>query len=499
MDKHLFRSLFRRRGTCPRRRILPGLRPLLAGAVAGTLAVAAARAEPATNAAAGEPISLPRSIELALKQNRDLKVEALSLESAKLGVADARAEFAFSLQPAGEASDSSTVDRRSVGLNATRKTVSGSEVEAGAAASDEDIKDGAETRRAAIHVGLEQPLLRRAGALVNREPVTAAESRWTAARRSLELKRTDMVVQVVEAYQNLSSVERQVEYEERAAERLERFMRLTQARERQGRSTRVDALRAELKVGEGRLRLNSGLEGLSSQRAAFAELLGFPPEQVFTVQVAPDLAVDLPDAPEAVRLALRNRLDYAQILQDSEDSRRGVAIARRDMLPDLRLSTRYERFGQGPEAADMRSLDESVWFVTLKMDSDFPLRKERIALAQARIGEQTSEVRIEAVRSAVARQVQQALLAYDRARKQVPVAERNYQLAQNRARLARRLYERGKGDNFSVADAEDERQNAQEQWIQAQAAATVEAYRLLRVLGILIEYPADLMPGKRQS
>ncbi len=464
-----------------------------AGAAAAVL-IALAAAAPASESAPRE-MTLQGAIEAALDGNRDIRLTVLSLESRHLAVADARARFQFSVRPEGTADTRNDQSTRAAGLTATRATTWGSSLSAGGTLSQQETDGAPDVHRGALRVSLEQPLLRRFGPLVNREPLTQAERQAVAGRREVELKKTDVVLRVVETYEDLLSLQRQVEYERQSVERLDRFFRLSGARERQGRGTRVDTLRSELKLGDARLSLSATDERLRSTRADFAELLGLPAGTAVTVLESPRFEVAEFEPESGMAAAFSNRLDYAQIIQDLGDAKRGVLIARRNLLPDLTAITRYERSGQGPDAADAGQLDTETWFVGLSASSDLPQRSERAALGQAQVGAETAALRLESVRAAIARQVEQAILACRRAQAEVPLAERNYELARDRARLARRLFEMNKGDSFSVSDAEDARQQAERQRLAAQGAASVAACRLLRVLGALIEYPADLKPG----
>ena len=129
------------------------------------------------------------------------------------------------------------------------------------------------------------------------------------------------------------------------------------------------------------------------------------------------------------------------------------------------------------------------------MKSDLPLRSERNALRQAETGVDGAGIRIAAMRDAIAKQVLQTLSTYDRSKAEIAIAEKNYRLARGRVAAARRMFERGRGDSFTVSDAEDELKDAEATWLNTQTEAALTAYYLLRVTGTLIEYPADLKPG----
>ena len=447
-------------------------------------------------ACAGAEISLTleESLRRALENNRSLRLLEASVMSSDLGIAESQTEFALRLQPGGNWSASDEGDEVGLGLTAAKKHPLGTEWQVGGQWGRVGYDTTSDVYRASVQVEVTQPLLRRLGRLVNEEGVVQARSGAKAARRDLELRRTDLVVQAVEGHEELLQLQRQIEFDQQALKRADQLLRLTAARERQGRATRVDVLRVDLQHGEAQSRLNRSRERLASARADFAELMGLAPEDQVTAVESPLLDVASPSLDQAVGTALSNRLDYAQVLDDCRDAERGVRIARRYLLPDLNLVTRYTQSGESERASGVADHPDDQWFVGLTVDSELRSTKERLAVARARLTEATARQTAEIVEAALRRQVQQALLALDRARLEVQVARRNLVLAGNRYRLARRMFEIGKGDNFSVTDAESALLDAQNRLLQTQADVSIATYRLLRALGTLLESPEDLRP-----
>ena len=443
---------------------------------------------------AAGPIGLEDAVGLALQSNRSLRVLSMTVSSAELSLKGSRAEFTTGITPTGAADTSDDSDTVEWGVALTRKNTMGTSVSAGGTMGRDQIGTADPVHRAQVNVQLQQPLLRNFGPLVNRESVTRAEVRVAAARRDLELRRTDLVVQVVDSYEELLRLQKQAEFDEQSVARLERLIRLTRAREAQGRATRVDMLRVEQQHGDQQISLEKTLEALSNARADFADLLGFDPDVVFEAVACPMLDIEVPAQSVAEALAFSNRLDYAQVLQDYTDARRGVRIAQRNLLPNLNLISRYERSGSGADTSEATALNDESWFVGLSASSDLLLRQERVALGQARIDVDAAAESVKIVESGIRRQIQQVILTYRRVRSEVKASERNYQLAKNRAMLARRMFEMGRGDNFTASDAEAGLFDAQNRMLISQAEASVAAYRLLRTLGTLTEYSADLKP-----
>ena len=458
---------------------------LVQGLLAFHILLGVARAQAPT------PLDLEQAIDRALTRNRELARSALGVRSTALGIQSAQAAFRLRLQPAGRASTDQGGSTLQAGLNAARTFQPGTELSVGGQQTEREDEAGDTDRRTVLRVNLEQPLFRDFGMLVNREPITRAEQQLRSARRGWEQDRADLVVQVVQTFENLIKLRQQIASDQASFQRMDKLYRLTVARERQGRASRVDTLRVELNRGQAQSRLEGNQERYATTRREFAELLGDPPDTEYALTAPPLLELNLPDPVSAVATALSNRLDYAQIRQDYEDAVRGVRLAEKNLQPALRLITRYERIEDDNAGA---GFDEDQWSVGLAGDTELTRTAERARLGQASLSREAAAESVRIRELAIAREVQQLLSAYQRARSELGIADRNYKLAEDRARLARRLFERGRGDNFSVTDAEDALQDADNRRLNARAEASISGYQLLRGMGMLVEAPADLKP-----
>lgn len=457
------------------------------------LAVCATAVAAAAEGPAPLPLDLPRAIQYALEHNRDLAQRALNLRGTELGVDSARAEFGISLRPQGQASSTYSEDRYQYGLALGKSFLPGAAVETGGRVTHVEDDDGERSRRTSLYVDIRQPLFRNFGALMQGEDVIRARQQVRSARRDYEEQKSGLMISVVETFEQLIRLDRKIRADEASFQRMDKLYRLTRAREQQGRATRVDTLRVELQRGQALSRLETSRERQSFSQRDFAELLGFPPDATFALDPPPLLDLQVPPNEEALRIALSNRLDYAQALQDEADRERGVRIARRGLLPDLNLNTRFERVGDD-RLDDTPGFEENLWTVGVSGDTDLNQTQERVRLGQAMVSAEAARETVRIRELTIAREIQQQSSAYQRAMGDLKIAERNFTLAASRARLARRLFELGRGDNFSVTDAEEALTRAEDDLLTTRADASVAGYKMMRTMGTLIQFPDDLKP-----
>lgn len=441
---------------------------------------------------AAESLDLTQAINYAMAQNRTLILSASSVKSSELGIVGAKSEFRFSVRPNVTAAlNSGPGNQTSVlGFTVSKKLETGTELSTRIETERFDFVDDDEER---FVVELSQPLFRNAGRLIHTESLKRANSSWMAARRRFELQKLDLVINVVRSYEQINLFKKQITADEQSYQRADALFRSTKAKEALGRTNRVDTLRVELQRGQALSRLETDRERLITAQLEFAELLGFEPDTVFDLKPTAELQINVPGAEEAVRIALQNRLDYAQQLQDYVDAKRNVKIARRGLFPDVRLIARYTKVSNGLIAfGDAGEKDR--WFLGITGDTDFNQVRERNILDQARIDSDSERQTVTLTELLIARQIQQVLSAYRRAQGEYKIAQRNFDHALSRQTLARRLFELGRGSNFSVTDAEDAFLQSETQLLGARSAALVSSYELLRSMNTLTEFNDDLKP-----
>lgn len=433
-------------------------------------------------------LDLEQALRLAVDQNLSFALSSLAAERGLLAVAGAEALFALELTPEFLSQTLEDGERlRRYGVNASRRFPLGTEIRAGAFRSE----SGDLPSRYRWTVEVSQPLLRNFGRLVNQEPLVQAHRAFDAAQRTLLRQQADLIVDVVATYLDVLRLRQQHRADEKAAERIALLARVTAARQRLGRATRIDTLRVDLQLGQIEARLQNSLEQLELARRDLAVLVGAEPDARFELVPAPELELEVPAIEEALTIALAHRLDYAQALEDRADSSRQVRIARRKLLPELSGFVRYQQ--EERVAMDAHSAEGTVSF-GLRSSGNVFRRRDRFAVSRAELDQTAEEQRVEIIEQIIARDVQKAWLAHRRSKSRLAIFQRNLEHAESRLELANRLFRIGRGDNFSVVDAEQAFVQAQTELLAGRAAVTVAGYALLRSLGTLVEAPGRLKP-----
>ncbi len=438
-----------------------------------------------------ESITLDDAINRALANNPSLKQLRLQTGSAELSIGVARSDFELSLKPEGGVRlDKGGEETDYYGMRLSKKTLYGTEISV-SGLSESLIDTGRQNR---FTLELSQPLFRFAGALINEEPIIQAKQYRKTASRDLEISRSRTVVAVVEAFEKVIRLKQQLTADEQALLRAESLYKLTLAKERLGRTTRIDTLRVQLQRGQTLSRTQNTREQLASAQRVLGELMGLDNRRLPELVPAPFFHVEIGNLEEAVALALNNRLDYAQAQQQYEDKRRASRIAKRSMLPNLKLVARYEHADDNLFYDKDLNSSQSAWTISLVSDTDFNKNREKLEYRQSLLQQDRAFEQIRAVHLSISREVEQRMLAYQRAEKELEVLEGNYHHAGARLKLARQLFRIGRTDGFSVTDAEQAYFTAQSALLSGKSDASVNAYRLLDALGTLVESPSHLKP-----
>jgi outer membrane protein TolC len=439
-------------------------------------------------------MTLEEAVEVALENNRELARAGLEVEGLAVARDEARARVrALTVAPAGRAEAGNGTVRREAGLEGSWTGPQGTVLGASAGGREWEFEGGEATRRGEVVLSVEQPLFRRFGRLAQEEPAVLADEGWRAARRSLERRKSQLAVDVAEAFEGVLWLEEQAASERASMGRLERLAAMSAVKERRGESTRSDTLRLEWQRGGAETRLETVLGQLEVRRRELADLLGWDGAELPVLEPPPLLKLETGDGDAAVDTALRERPEVAQAAADAASAARQEKLARRELLPDVRVAASQRFYGEGEEWSDAGDLDEDEWTVGVSARMNLARREARLAAEKAKTGVLAAEAALDAVKRRVALEARTALAEYRARTAECALAEENRARAEGRAELASALFEAGRGSADRVADAEADAVTSRLAAHEARREASVAAYRLLHALGTLVPAPEELL------
>lgn len=438
-------------------------------------------------------LDLSTAISIALTQNKKLTSSLLAIKSALINLEDAKLPFEFKIQPKVSASTDGDKNETSVEFSVSRKLVWGTDVKLSTALLHNQQNDYTNLYQGTIKAEISQPLIRNAGKEVTLDALIRTENRVKDARRLLEMQKMDILVAVVESYMALLQLKQEMVSSEKALERMEKLFQLTNAKERMGTATRIDTLRAELQLRQTDSSFKELKERYTTKMRDFNELLGVELTNVFNLSSVPVFEEQLPTYDAAINTALSNRLDYALQLQELEDAERGINVRQNRLLPDLDIFFNYEYSGENPDTYRLKSYD-SIWFAGVRIQTELGRSSQKVDFKRALNEKEIASNKLEILKINIMKQVGQQLSECRRTIEQVRLAQQNLNVASSRLKLARKMFEIGRGDLFTVTDAESAFLDAERKFFSEQSGAILAHYRLRRVLGTLIEVSDELKP-----
>ena len=438
-------------------------------------------------------IPLDRAINLALTQNRQL-IQAgslLDISQADLDAADAG--FDVQVVPAFTEQRVGNTVFKNYGVTVSEKLPTGGVVSLSSTRGDTLLPDGVLIVQPAVNLSLQQPLFKNAGSSIAMYPVHAAESKLVTAKRQYAQARQDLVSKVIEAYAELHELEQQLKLDALNVQQTTELSRITREYALVGRAKTLDAMRTDFQLDQTRGRLTADQQRLTSACANLAELMGMPPDSVFETESVAWLDYQTLDADQAVKVALGNRLDYAQAMQDYADTLQTLSVARNQTLPGVDITVGYQRYSSSPLPGSSVAAGGGAYVgLSSELGGSYTSEKAEVRKADAQRAAALEE--LDLMQEQITREVQQGLFAYQEARTENSIAEHAATDAEARLTLARELFHMGRADSFAVTDAAEAVVASQSASLSADADVVRAGYKLSLILGTLVSSPDELKP-----
>ncbi len=434
------------------------------------------------------PLTLDDAVERALSSNSSLAVARYGIVDSDFDVAAAEEAFSIRVRPTVGYSSRSDEHYASYGVTAEKLMRTGTKIGAAVTRNEGRLATGDPFSVDRVSLELRQPLFRNFGTAATTVALAASEAGRRRQIRDFDRARADLALRVVREYADVVRLRAQVATWRESLRRVELLHRTLR------RQRRLDALQAGMLRAEAENRLKAGIDSLAAAERALALSLGVPLDTRFELAPLPMPApIEIAET-EAVATALAHRLDYAQALDDRSSALREARLVARNRYPDLSLFVRFQHFTEPLSAAEVAAFGGDGVAVGLTGGFDTTLAAGGIARAR---GESRLEAADAAVVATVARievEVRGLLDTSRQAFRDAEAAETRVELARRRAQLARRLFNAGRADADSVADAEVALTAAESERSTARSRVVTGTYSLAHGIGTLLDTMVEPRP-----
>jgi len=428
-------------------------------------------------------LTLEHAIDLALKANRTLVGSAYNLDTQKLSLDIAQSQFDIKLTPSTRAAITDGGERLGAGVSFRKKFATGPEaaITPGFERSDDEYTGN-------VGLSLDIPLFRGFGKAVNFDPIYSSRFSLQNAERSHYLSQVNIVLETVSAVYDIIQQRELVQLSESQVLRLKGHAETARIKEKVGLATQIDVYRAKIRTKDAQNSLTLARESRRSAEDRLKITLAIPPEKRITIDAPLDYERVQMGETDAIKTALKNRVELDQAEENVQEAKRRAGIAKKNLLPGLNLVMGYERFNS-PDAFDQAiGLEDERWSVNLVASTDWARKAEKASYQQSLINIRNARLDIESKEDEIKREVRQQLEALKKAEERINIRKDQIHQAEGKRALSKVKFRYNMANNFDIIEAETELQQARVNLLSVKTDYIVGTYRMRAALGTLIEH-----------
>jgi outer membrane protein TolC len=460
------------------------------------------------NSANIRDLSLEECIQLALENNRILKVYRLSEKSARINLKLAESRFLPSGYFSGGRDESRNDDlgyliikqvvSSSLGLSRALETGGAVSIGVSNSISESSNNSGVTNYNTGVGINVSQPLLNGAGLLVNRIPIDRAKTYATISLFSIKQNLTNLITSIESQYWDLILVYEDYKIQQEALQRTKELLEVNKSLIEAGRMASQEIVQAESDVASREISVANAENAIINTQISLQSQLDLPGRITIHPTTRMTFEETQVDQEECLQKAFNNRPDWQIHLKYLEIEEMNLIVAKNNNRYQLglyggissnstsitSLNTTFE------EAFQFESL---TWNVGLSFTFPFnrevlrngvilqQLSRDRQALY---VAELEDDIRI-VVESAV-RNVMYSL-------EQVKLAQRAKSLSEKKLILEEEKMKVGRSTNFQVISYQRDLTNAQNQELRNIATYLKALGTLEQTIGTtLLKWKIDL-------
>ncbi len=408
---------------------------------------------------AQQPITLEQAIELSLKNNKDIEVARIQIESDAAALRQEKAALfpTLGLSTGLDYSDDAFLDSN------IQQSVDGViESALATGATEEEAQEAAESAFGSIGSDSSTSSFSFNGGLTLNYDIFTSGQRGAsirAAEKTLRSTELNLEVIVEEArqetssnYYNLQNADAQVEISKAAVEDAAQTLKDAQLLERAGLGTRFDVLRAEVELSQAQQSLSTAKANQNIARRQLAETLSVSHDTDLSTADAIEEAGEWEmELEETIVQAFKNRAELEQFLLQKEINEEQRTIALSSIRPTVSANASYSANDDFEDDFDIS--DQYSAGITLQWQL-FDGGAASAGARQAEKGAEIAETSFANERNEIRFAVEQAFFQLKSNQSNIGTATKEVELAEESLRLARLRFQAGVGTQTDVIEAQ---------------------------------------------
>lgn len=427
-----------------------------------------------------EQLTLPQFVTLVI-QNSDTSASIRDdLAFSRLNLNSELQNYDFQYTPRSAVSVNSEQDTTTFGFGVGRETTWGPEFGLDVGYSNSADNQNSFNRTSSFTVS--QGLLRRWGTKYSRRNLTIAEISALKSKMQSDRDYQALVLDAAGRYFDVVLAELRLAQGEQAFRRSQENVKVAQARQKIGLTSKVDEFRAELSLlnAEDALRLQR--RNFISTKRRLKEFAGVEDGSDF--EVIPDIPPLQMEYPHGwFDWVWDSRLEWLIFEQTKRAQELNLYVAEKNLLPDLNAFVRVTN--QELDRTLQTVADETSWELGLSVSSSIDVFEERTALSKARISYQALLREEQALRRSIINDIEEAIAEVDSERRRARIVEAKLLQAKQALELTTLRYNRGLSSNLEQIESEEALSAAELDTIEQKIGYNRKVLDLAFKLGIL--------------
>jgi outer membrane protein TolC len=347
------------------------------------------------------------------------------------------------------------------------------------------ITEGGRSWSSTAEIGVEQPLLRGAGATIATAPLEQARLGEAISRLRLKATVAETIATIIFAHRELFLAQEEETLAKTAVERSKALLAVNRALIAAGRMAAMEAVQTEADLEGQRLRVLQAKQQIEANRLALLNLLGLDLDARIEAVEAMSLKRIKTDPERLVATALALRPDYQGQLNVIEQNRLGLTVARNEQLWDIALFARGRLGREFETGGSSRTVSDVVGGLRFTFPIDDVARQQLLVDADAT--HRNSELQLEEIRAGVDMQIRSSAAEVDLLWQQIDIARRSRDLAAKAVDIERTRLNVGRSTTFQVRSLEDQLRGADNALLAARVGYLNALTRLDLQMGTTLE------------